>query len=190
MEAAFQSQPLPCFQADGQTLWPMAPPNDTQGGVAPHQQQEHSTQPTKKTDLASTKLLKELTETFVTDVSAYDDPSFLRHVSPDFQWNIVGMFLGQGREAHLETMKSIRHAHKDYHVEILDLSADVQICKARTWVLMNITGFPEGVERESMLMFSWRRDTQGTWVCYRHDGIRGVAPTPLLVSNFTPLNDG
>ncbi|KAK4502985.1 hypothetical protein PRZ48_006412 [Zasmidium cellare] len=140
----------------------MASAVGTQGGVAPQQRGE-SPLVTKKPDLASEKLLKELTELFITDVSAYDDPEFLQHVSPDFQWNIVGSFLGRGRKAHFETMKNIRQAHPDYHVKFLNISADVQIGKAKTWALMKITGFPEGVERESILMFSWRRDVQGTW---------------------------
>ncbi|KAF2171816.1 hypothetical protein M409DRAFT_18049 [Zasmidium cellare ATCC 36951] len=166
----------------------MASAVDTQGGSAP--QHQESPLATKKPDRASEKMLKELTELFITDVSAYDDAEFLQHVSPDFQWNIVGSFLGRGRKAHFEKMKEIRQAHPDYHVNILNISAEVQIGKAKTWALMKISGFPEGVERESILMFSWRRDVQGTWVCYRHDGIRGVAPMPFLVSKSTPLDDG
>lgn len=169
----------------------MASVEGTQGGAAPQQNQEQAAHTTKKTDLASAKLLENLTELFVTvtDVSAYDDPNFLRHISPHFQWNIVGVYLGHGRDEHFQKMREIRQANPDYHVEVLNVSADVQIGRAKTWALMNITGFPSGVERESMLMFSWRRDKQGTWICYRHDGIRGVAPMPLLVSTTTPPHE-
>jgi hypothetical protein len=84
--------------------------------------------------------------------------------------------ISQGREEFLNNYKAFAEANPGYATTIEHVYADVNDKNgtASVWMLLSVTGQPEGVRMESVTVISWKR-SEGKWRAYRQKVIRGLS---------------
>ena len=81
-------------------------------------------------------------------------------------------------ETHLDNVKDWKRNHPDFHIRVISISADLVKGSdhASSWVTIRGSKSPRSptLNRESISLLYWRkRRSDGVWVCYRHNGMRG-----------------
>ncbi|KAK5169154.1 uncharacterized protein LTR77_006463 [Saxophila tyrrhenica] len=132
------------------------------------------------------------------NTKSWDDPC-LRYLALDFNTNFDAAnetIRATGTEELIGQLQRLLEAVPSYHSTFVDVAAEVneRAGKGTVWVLRTLSGFPDGLRRESVSAMDWER-LQGSWYLVRHRGIRGAPGSDfgedadgLLTNNETVLN--
>lgn len=106
----------------------------------------------------------------------YENGELYKAVSPTFKAHFenFGHSLTLAQHAHL--LRQTIEQYPEYHVEVKNVSLDVDEAKGIAIVYMEteVTGAPPEVKTSLMNEFKWRRQ-QGVWRCWLHRVMKGVS---------------
>ncbi|CAK1364289.1 unnamed protein product [Cercospora beticola] len=132
-------------------------------------------------------LCKKLTEVYGGDVYG---PFFNRHISPNFQFHLANVRHLNSRQEYREHLLGVRATFPNWKATALAITVELQekITKAKVWMLLRHSNYPEGCEREACSMFIFKRSEEGVWVSQGQYGFPGVAPLPLPLEPACPAD--
>ena len=108
----------------------------------------------------------------------FSNPDFEEYLAPDYH-----AYLPHSQQPYSRSLKDLLDNYQvhattfpEYHIEALNLSADVNEKNgtATVWMLLRVTGAPTSVQRESVTVVYFRRKRGGKWVAFKQTGIRGI----------------
>lgn len=139
----------------------------------------HSSKIYKKSTNA--KLLERLADRLLVHVAEHDfsHPDLYEYIVEDYTAYLEYFTeeqLLKGRNTFLSSYQAFVDANPHYSVELESVIADVNEKNgtAAVWMLINVTGHPAGVRRQSVTMQQFKRKG-GKWRAYKQSGIRGMA---------------
>lgn len=116
----------------------------------------------------------------------------LAHLPPfqaeDFKFHLLDVKRCANLREYKAYLTDLRARYPKWTVENTDVSIEIQekAGKAKSWVMMKHTGYPENCEREGLNIWFWKRNDDGVWVCHSHHGFRGAAPLPVPIEAPVP----
>lgn len=118
-------------------------------------------------------------------------PFFNRHISPNFQFHLANVRHLNSREEYREHLLGVRATFPNWKASMMSITVELQekITKAKVWMLLRHTNYPEGCEREAFSMFIVKRSEEGVWVSQGQYGFTGVAPLPLPLEVACPVEE-
>ncbi|KAK4495185.1 hypothetical protein PRZ48_013512 [Zasmidium cellare] len=137
--------------------------------MAPHLETDDQSPPdTKPTDKPSTATqLKSFTLDLLHEINSGTfskaSPTW-PYVSDDF--SIAGTNVGIAtKEATLQYVQSLHQNNPAYHVHVTDSKAEVnaKLGVATVWVNLKCGGLPQGLTKDVVSVFDFRRDKEGVW---------------------------
>ncbi|KAI5362021.1 putative NTF2-like domain superfamily protein [Septoria linicola] len=171
----------------------MAEASDAQGGAPPADSTETPRRSTKKARQETEKFLIEMCHFFTACANSgdHDNARFWKHMAKDFKLNMVDTQQCSNLYEYRDYLASVRAAYPKWHIEVLDCSVEVheKLGRAKSWIMMRHTGWPEGCEREALNVFFWKRNESGVRICCHHQGFQGVAPLPLPFEVPSPMDE-
>lgn len=129
-----------------------------------------TTKATTDTSLATVKQLAREMVDNLCNTRDYTSPFIQKHISPAFSATHNGV-PSADRADFLATIGKAMQAMPDFHVEVLDIVAEVDEAsgKAKVWVFSKMSGFPGGKLAESVDMMEWDGD-----VCVRGKDVQRI----------------
>jgi hypothetical protein len=129
----------------------------------------------------TTLYIEQLATSLNGHISAHDftHPELLHHLDENYTAHLEYLPGSsqhpRGRADFLEGFRRYVDAYPDYSMQIESIVAEVNEKNgtATVWLLLNITGHPKGLRRQSVTVQAYRRKG-GVWRAVRQNGIRGV----------------
>jgi hypothetical protein len=153
---------------------------DTSGSLGMLLSQQNSTDKQKNGRKSNnTKMLEKLATKMVMHIARhdFDHPDIKKYLIDDYAAYLEYQskpFM-KGREAFVENYRAFAKANPGYGLVVESIHADTNEKNGTSavWMLLKVTGHPEGVIRESVTVQTWKRG-DGMWKAHRQTGIRGV----------------
>lgn len=125
--------------------------------------------------------LEDYSRTMITAINTRDftNPVF-KLTTADFQAGVIDVFPPTHTPAaHLESFRKMAAENPEYHMQLEDISTDLDECGewAKVYLTVRATGRPPGLTREALGVLTWRREAGADggkegWCLVSHESMR------------------